>query len=113
MPFDLLPAPLFQNPGFLFLEGDTYVPQQESAAETPFLTMPFSTRLRALCLFLYYSTEPGRSLLPELQFERGRKRRKKKKKRKKIVLDVKSDRKYCPKGFAGMYKGIFDLSQSN
>lgn len=48
------------------------------------------------------------SLLPELQFERE-----KKGKKKSLFLDRKSDRKYCPESFAGMYMGILNPSQSN
>lgn len=44
------------------------------------------------------------SLLPELPFEREK---------ISLIVDGKSDRKYWPEGFAGMYKGILDLSQSN
>lgn len=47
------------------------------------------------------------TLLTEMQFERENKEE------KSLILNRKSDRGYCPEGFAGMYKGILNLSQSN
>lgn len=70
--------------------------------------MPFSIGLGAPHTFLYYSTCPGMSLLPNLQFERVRKRKK-----YFLIPDGRSNKKYCPESLAGMYKGILYLSQSN
>lgn len=48
------------------------------------------------------------SLLPDLQLQKVRKRKK-----YFLIPDGKSDKKYCPEGLAGMYKGILYLPQSN
>lgn len=67
---------------------------QNRAGSTPYLSLLFH--------------RSRNEFTPDLRFERIRKS-------KKYFLDSdgRSDKKYCPEGLAGMYKGILYLSQSN